>query len=235
MSKQNKQKGIDMIIGKEVTFELCQFWAKDYSEYLNEKLQCGIKFDSIQNFFKTLGENHQKKSANDALLPYELRRVVKLYNMEHWRIDKDYAIKKYGYGDESKVPLHYTENGYILDNFFVMNSVVTDRFVFSVRDSLEYAKDIPPFMAKNYPNTPFYYLGEDYADLNQDKALIFKVGFYGNDERPAVGYTYLTDCWDKPVVINSSGYQLWPQIAKKKRPDIFKQLLSKKTEDIKIK
>ena len=205
-----------------------QFWGVSNGKYVGEKLQHGIKFDSVSNFFKTLSENHQKKSG-DAIRPYELRRVVNLYNMEDYRVRKGDVIKKYG--DESKVPLHDTMFGCTVDNFCVIGSVVTDRFEFSVSDSLQYAKDIAPFMAKNFSDKPFYYIGKDYNNPDKDKPLLFSVGYYYGPEKYAVDYTYLPDAWDKPVVITPDGYQLWPQMKNKKRPDIFKQILSKKKEE----
>lgn len=220
-----------MKIGTEVTFELYQFWGIYDGDYEAEKLQDGIKFDSVSNFFKTLSENHQKKSG-DAIRPYELRRVVNIYNMEDYRVRKSDVIKKYG--DESKVPLHYTNNGYTLDYFFVMNSVVMDRFKFLVRDSLQYAKDIAMFMANNFSDKPFYCMGKDGGNPDKDKPLVFSVGYCYDPEKYAVNYTYLPDAWDKPVVITPDGYQLWPELHKKKYPDIVKQILSKKKEEINI-
>ena len=222
-----------MKIGTEVTFRLYQFWGIDWDgKYEEEKLQYGIKFDSVSNFFKTLSENHQKKSG-EAIRPYELRRVVNFYNMEDWVpiMIKDEIIKQCG-GDESKVPLHVNWHDMVVDPFRLIGSVVTDRFKFLVRNSLEYAKDIPPFMAKNFSDKPFYYIGKDYDNIDKDTPLVFNVGYYYGPEKYAVDYTYLPDAWNKPVVITPNGYQLWPQMKNKKRPDIFKQILSNKKEEI---
>ena len=224
-----------MKIGTEVTFELYQFWCiNPYDgKYEEEKFQYGIQFDSPKNFFKTLSENHKKKSGAYAIRPYELRRVVKFYNMEDWVIMNEYDIIKQC-GDESKVPLHVNWHGMVVDPFRLIGSVVTDRFNFFVRNSLEYAKDIAPFMAKNFSDKPFYCIGKDYDNIDKDKPLLFSVGYYYGPEKYAVNYTYLPDAWDKPVVITPDGYQLWPQVAKKKRPDIFKQILFNKKEEINI-
>ncbi len=224
-----------MKIGTEVTFELYQFWGIDWhGKYEEEKFQHGIQFDSPKNFFKTLSENHKKKSGAYAIRPYELRRVVKFYNREDWIqiFYKDRIIEKWG--DESRVPLHSHLDGLVVDNFRLIGSVVTDRFSFFVRNSLEYAKDIAPFMAKNFSDKPFYCIGKDYDNPDKDTPLLFSVGYYYGPEKYAVDYTYLPDAWDKPVVITPDGYQLWPQMKNKKRPDIFKQILSNKKEEIRI-
>lgn len=193
MSKQNKQKGIDMIIGKEVVFELFQTIPEiDYNH-----LETGIEFGSVQNFFKTLGKNYWEKSAGDKLLPYELRRVVKLYNMNDM-IHKEGNIRKYG--DESKVPLH---NDFGLlgerDNFRLIDSYVTQRCSLFVRNSSD-------CVCSFVDRTQFLY---------------------------RVAWHYF-DSLDNAYVINPSGYQLWPELHKKKYPDIVKQILSNKKEEINI-
>ena len=182
-----------MIIGKEVVFELFQTIPEiDYNH-----LETGIEFGSVQNFFKTLGKNYWEKSAGDKLLPYELRRVVKLYNMNDM-IHKEGNIRKYG--DESKVPLH---NDFGLlgerDNFRLIDSYVTQRCSLFVRNSLDCECS--------------------FVDRTQ---FLYRVAWH------------YFDSLDNAYVINPSGYQLWPELHKKKYPDIVKQILSNKKEEINI-
>ncbi len=181
-----------MIIGKEVVFELFQTIPEiDYNH-----LETGIEFGSVPNFFKTLCKNYWEKSAGDKLLPYELRRVVKLYNM----INKKGTIKEYG--DESEVPLH---NDFGLlgerDNFRLIDSYVTHRCTLFVRNSLDHV-----CLFDDCTRTQFLY---------------------------GVVWHYF-DSLDDAYVINPSGYQLWPELHKKKYPDIVKRILSKKKEEINI-